>query len=429
MRLPCLLIVSVAVMIPNLAVCDGLTAQQLQSIFSSAANSGNAVGYLQKDGGDASHTIVTSLGAPHSRSLAQHLGDDLNVKDYGAIGDGVSDDTAAFQAAQLAGQAKDGVQIIVPKGNYLLSAPIYSVDGNIWRIDGGTSFPRNAIVGVTDTPSLYGYTVARSSVKDANVASMFVSGDFERSSGGAAYEKIGQYIRILMGDPSTYTIGTLTDGASVPKDATGLEVQVGAVASAMTTRLYGIHAELSFPQGTDGNATVLEAEISNNASYTPQAGKSNTKRTAHLTCSGSSDCTSAVEVDGGNPTGRFHVGIAAYQPGLRTDGYMWALWPSSSGDLTSPPTAGLAQDGHLYAAGVTSTASLSVLGNTKFSNPVQLASYKLSAVPTNCEPGQEIYVSDGRNPNESAGKGSGTPAFCNGLHTWLAVTSGAAVAN
>jgi len=45
----------------------------------------------------------------------------LNVEDYGAIGDGVTDDTAAFQAAVNAANKLTGATIYVPAGNYLVT--------------------------------------------------------------------------------------------------------------------------------------------------------------------------------------------------------------------------------------------------------------------------------------------------------------------
>jgi hypothetical protein len=52
------------------------------------------------------------------------LRESVSVKDFGAVGDGVADDTAAIQAAIDAVQAAGGGEVFVPKGTYNLSAAL-----------------------------------------------------------------------------------------------------------------------------------------------------------------------------------------------------------------------------------------------------------------------------------------------------------------
>jgi len=59
---------------------------------------------------------VVATGSTTSRSLKDRFADTVNVKDFGAVGDGVTDDTAAFQAAVAAGRCI----VIPPKGTYLV---------------------------------------------------------------------------------------------------------------------------------------------------------------------------------------------------------------------------------------------------------------------------------------------------------------------
>lgn len=58
----------------------------------------------------------------------------VNVKDFGAVGDGVTDDTTAFKAALLA--AKAG-KLFVPKGNYNITENLFA-DGVKEVVDNGT---------------------------------------------------------------------------------------------------------------------------------------------------------------------------------------------------------------------------------------------------------------------------------------------------
>ncbi|MBD1554162.1 glycosyl hydrolase family 28-related protein [Pseudomonas typographi] len=55
----------------------------------------------------------------------------FNVKDYGAVGDGVTDDTAAIQAAVDAAAAAGGGQVYVPSGTYIVSGGDEPSDGCI----------------------------------------------------------------------------------------------------------------------------------------------------------------------------------------------------------------------------------------------------------------------------------------------------------
>jgi len=71
-------------------------------------------------------TSVTAEGGSAARALTQHFGDILSVKDFGALGDGATDDTAALQAAIDYCDA-NGLRLIVPKGTYPTGA--LTVDG------------------------------------------------------------------------------------------------------------------------------------------------------------------------------------------------------------------------------------------------------------------------------------------------------------
>src|SRR5690242_7864821 len=68
------------------------------------------------------HGSNPSLGAIQDAVLA--LQDrEFNVKDFGAIGNGVADDTAAIQAA-LNAVPKTGATIYFPRGAYILTSTV-----------------------------------------------------------------------------------------------------------------------------------------------------------------------------------------------------------------------------------------------------------------------------------------------------------------
>lgn len=68
---------------------------------------------------EANNYSVTSTGSTTSRTLKDRFADVINVKDFGAKGDGVTDDTNAIQAAMT--HANAGDTIFFPNGDYNVS--------------------------------------------------------------------------------------------------------------------------------------------------------------------------------------------------------------------------------------------------------------------------------------------------------------------
>jgi hypothetical protein len=82
-----------------------------------APSGSNSVGYLPAGTGAVATTVQTKLR------------ESVSVKDFGAVGDGVTDDTAAIQAAINATQAAGGGVIFVPLGAYKISSTL-TITGN-----------------------------------------------------------------------------------------------------------------------------------------------------------------------------------------------------------------------------------------------------------------------------------------------------------
>ena len=86
--------------------------------------------------GVANGFLVMSTGSTTPRRLDDRLADVANVKDYGAVGDGVSDDTVAIQNA-----FNDGVYLF-PKGVFRVTDTLFLNDG--YNIKGaGSVHPRD----------------------------------------------------------------------------------------------------------------------------------------------------------------------------------------------------------------------------------------------------------------------------------------------
>src|SRR5574343_785461 len=58
------------------------------------------------------------------RALDEYLGETISVKSYGAFGDGLTDDSAAFQLAVDKLKDYKGKRLLIPAGTYLLNSPI-----------------------------------------------------------------------------------------------------------------------------------------------------------------------------------------------------------------------------------------------------------------------------------------------------------------
>ena len=61
---------------------------------------------------------VTTTGSTEPRSLSDRFADTVNVKDFGAVGDGVTDDTSAIQAALDYINSLGGGLLLLPEGTY-----------------------------------------------------------------------------------------------------------------------------------------------------------------------------------------------------------------------------------------------------------------------------------------------------------------------
>ena len=81
----------------------------------------NGVAQLDANASLNSGIVAASWTSAAQRTLAQHFGDDINVKDFGAVGDGTSDSTAAFLAAiRIATSIDLGATVTVPQGHYIV---------------------------------------------------------------------------------------------------------------------------------------------------------------------------------------------------------------------------------------------------------------------------------------------------------------------
>lgn len=96
------------------------------------------VGTLPDDGtGDPLRTAFQKINATKTEGL--------NVQSLGAKGDGVTDDTAIFQAASLA-----SLQIIVPPASYVINGMVTVRAGQTWQVAGATFIQAGSTIVMFD---------------------------------------------------------------------------------------------------------------------------------------------------------------------------------------------------------------------------------------------------------------------------------------
>jgi len=92
---------------------------------------GNVTGNITGAGtfsGNASSATALATGSTTARTLANRFADVVNVKDFGAVGDGVADDTTAIQAA-INGSV--GKTLVLQLGTYLIDGSAIIIPSNI----------------------------------------------------------------------------------------------------------------------------------------------------------------------------------------------------------------------------------------------------------------------------------------------------------
>jgi polygalacturonase len=118
-------------------------------------------------------TITGGAASTTDRNIETRLGEIVNVKDYGALGDGSTDDATAINAAITAAEAATyGATVFFPPGRYICNAAIALSSGKIRLIGSGigvTELYRKSATANTHVLTLTGTT-------DVEVAYMTLNG-------------------------------------------------------------------------------------------------------------------------------------------------------------------------------------------------------------------------------------------------------------
>ena len=87
-----------------------------------------------------------------ARTTASKLQESVSVKDFGAVGDGVTDDTTAIQAAVNATITNSGGNLFLPSGTYLISSALSIPSSSGWRIYGASRNSTTIKQATNNTP-------------------------------------------------------------------------------------------------------------------------------------------------------------------------------------------------------------------------------------------------------------------------------------
>ena len=184
-----------------------LLALQLPSGYSEEKHDPVGTSAGGKTRSDATRVKASNLGRRSGRlagpadaidsSIPENSGHGTNVKIYGAVGDGLTDDTAAFTAALKAVAEAPGGVCLVPKGTYVISAAGITaphkaaVLSNVRFLGEG---PGMSILKVSGMPTNYLLQCAGDNWSVENLT--FDMGDYTPSIGFAAIACKGDHWRV-----------------------------------------------------------------------------------------------------------------------------------------------------------------------------------------------------------------------------------------
>ena len=134
--------------------------------------------------GNLSALNATATGATTSRTLAAYFSDVINVLDFGAVGNGVADDTVAIKAAIAAANARGGALVCFPNPSYVFNpSSIVSVGTGVTLL--GNNRYGTKIISQDTTAQLFYLTGLGSAIRRMGIVSSVTntSGQFVQLAG------------------------------------------------------------------------------------------------------------------------------------------------------------------------------------------------------------------------------------------------------
>lgn len=245
------------------------------------------------------------------------------VTDFGAIGDGVTDDTAAFQAAIDSIPSTEFRAIIAPPGEYLLNSNV-------------TYTNKNTLFIFVPGASVTGAGILQYDIKEENGINAIYSEptkdilfDTEGNSitdlsgwdaarlrfGGSMGNNDNEHFSVIQarvpttGATSNYQKNGLMVTVTTEDDSTGYKLDsvgimgTGIIAATNTNgRAFGINAFAEIKTGGDGNLVGLEVNVKNEGTVVPTTG-SGLPKVGQKIVTKSGACTSGLVIGAGDGDG------------------------------------------------------------------------------------------------------------------------------
>jgi len=267
---------------------------------------------------------VTATSSTTDRTLSNRFSDVVNVKDFGAVGNGTTDDRASILNAFNSSNSK---RIYFPAGTYLIATPLSAPNGSRAYMEAGSSFITNSPTNVDFVWEKYNTTPIAQSVMQIdkliennsfplkNEASIWLNNTYtyfgiSKEMTATTVPNISYY-----DSPATNTF-VYTSNSGVLASAVGLLCDVvGTVNN--TVNFCANFISRNQPGTTNTKLVGLEIDVEPSSSTTVSAGTAG----LYLNAFNVNGCGPAVQT-GGIGGGTFSNGFVAR--GIKSDGAAFA---------------------------------------------------------------------------------------------------------